>query len=197
MADARGALAFALLAALAGGCGVSVNRGPSDEKPRVIDWDLRRSHTVADVRWPRPDLTATEIAPIDSVRIRFPGEEVLEAGEEVHDVTLEREGDLVTLLQIDSHPRTTEDTYRLALRWARDWRLPRAPLDEWYEERVAGRKRGREDLTSRALTTKAGLTVGPGGPVPSVQIRYSFEDARPSLASVQFYWGRMPDLGGE
>lgn len=162
----------------------------------MINWDLSDSHTLADVTWPRPDLELTEIRPIRSVAIRFPGGRVFKAGDELHDISMEREGPTVTYIQIDSHPRSTEETYRLASAWASDWGLPQEPLDRWHQARIAGRKRGNENIRSTTLTTEAGRRIAPGGPVPSVQIRYSFNQERPSLVSLQFYWGRMPRLGG-
>ena len=38
--------------------------------------------------------------------------------------------------------------------------------------------------------------LGPDGPVPTVEIRYSFDDERPSLVSLKFYWPRGPQEPG-
>jgi hypothetical protein len=62
----------------------------------MIEWDLSISHTTADVDWPKPDLTAVEISPVESVEIRLPaGRRFSGDGELVHDVTLDRRGDLL------------------------------------------------------------------------------------------------------
>ena len=50
-------------------CGESES-GSSDGA--MIDWDLSVSHTIEDVDWPKPDLTAVEISPVDSVQVKLP-----------------------------------------------------------------------------------------------------------------------------
>ena len=181
--SALGVAVLLVAAALPTGCG-------SDE-PAVIDWNLAESHTMEDVDWPRPDLDTVELAPVDSVRVRLPGGKAFTSnGDVVHDVTLERDERQVITVQIDSHARTTEDAYDLAVRWSEEWNLPRKPLDAWYEKRLDGRKQGREDIGSTAFSTRHDMTVGPGGPIPSVQIRFSFDEEKPSLVSLQFEWPR-------
>lgn len=158
------------------------------EEPAVIDWDLSDSHTAEDVGWPN-ELSMTEFSPVASVRIRLPGDRMFQAGDEVHDVTLEREGDLVTLVQVDFEPQTAEDAYERAVILAEEWGLRRAGLDKWFRQRMAGRAAGHEDVTSTSLATApAGQRLGPEGPSVSAEIRYSFNDERPSLVSLQFFW---------
>lgn len=181
--DSARALVFLLVVTVLGS-------GCRSDKPEAIDWDLSRSHTMADVRWPRPDLELTEISPVESVRIRLPGGKVFSAGEEIHDVTLEREGETVTYVQIDSDPRSTEDVYRLAVDWAEKWDLPREPLERWHRERLAGRASGTENVRSTVMTTQPGSRPVGDVPVATLEIRYSFNDELPSLVSLQFYWGR-------
>lgn len=161
----------------------------------TIDWDVSRSHTVEDVDWPRPDLSAVELQPVRSVRIRFPGSKIFQAGEEVHDVTLTRElvgadgmSDQVANIQVDFHPLVTDQAYRLATRLAEEWRLPTDPLDAWHQARVDGREAGQEDLTSTARTVDPKQFLEPDGPQPFLQIRYSFNEELPSIVSLQFSW---------
>ena len=179
----RRALAALLLAALTlGACGTQA------EEASVIDWDLSRSHTVEDVGWPT-ETSAASIEPVDSVRIRLPGGRVVQAGDEVHDVTMDRSGDLVSSIKVDFDPLGTEDAYRVAMSLVEEWGLPREPIEEWHDARAAGRASGSEDLTSTALSTaESGARTGPGGPVPSLQLRYSFVDERPTIVSLQFFW---------
>jgi hypothetical protein len=50
-------------------------------------------------------------------------------------------------------------------------------------------RRGGGGVPTRALTTgEPGATIGEGGPEPSLQIRNSFEDERPAIVSMQFFW---------
>jgi hypothetical protein len=170
------ALVACLLLALTG-CGGSESAS-GDES--MIDWDLARSHTVSDVDWPKPDLSAVEISPVDEVRIELPGGRSFEAGGDVvHDITLDRRDRIVRNVQIDSHPRSAADAHELAVRWAEDWGLSREPLDRW-----------RDGATKTPAITSARRTdrIGDTGPLPTVEIRNSFQDDRPALVSLQFYW---------
>lgn len=161
-----------------------------DGEARVIDWDLSSSHTAADVGW-AGGLDTREISPVSSLRISLPEGRVLRAGDEVHDVTLERDGDLVRLIMVDFEKSTTEDAYRRAVRLAEEWGLRRDKLDEWVAKRRAQRAQGEEDLSLRGgATAPPGTTIGPGGPAVSVEIRYSFDDAKPSIVSLELVWAR-------
>jgi hypothetical protein len=170
------ALAACLLLALTG-CGGS-DSAEGDEA--MIDWDLTRSHNVGDVDWPKPDQSAVEISPVDQVRIELPeGRSFQSDGEVVHDITLDRRDRIVRNVQIDSHPRSAADAHELAVQWADDWGLSREPLDSW-----------RDGATKTPVITSARRAerIGDRGPVPTVEIRNSFEDERPALVSLQFYW---------
>jgi hypothetical protein len=172
-----GALAACLVLALAG-CGGS--ESASGEPDAMIDWDLSASHTVDDVDWPKPDLSAVEISPVESVRIALPeGRSFAADPGVVHDVTLDRRERLVRNLQIDSEPRSRADAHELAVRWADDWDLSREPLDRW-----------RDGAAKTPVITSARREerIGDAGPVPAVEIRNSFVDERPALVSLSFYW---------
>jgi hypothetical protein len=169
-------LVAGLLLALAG-CGGSES-AEGDET--MIDWDLSSSHTMGDVDWPKPDLSAVEISPVEEVRIELPDGRTFESdGDVVHDITLDRRDRIIRNVQIDSHPRSEADAHQLAVRWADEWGLSRVPLDRW-----------RDGATSTPVITSARPVerIGDGGPVPTVEIRNSFEDDSPALVSLQFYW---------
>jgi hypothetical protein len=170
------ALAACLLLALTG-CGGSESAAGDED---MIDWDLSQSHTMDDVDWPKPDLSAVEISPVERVRIELPGGRSFESdGDVVHDITLDRRDRVVRNVQIDSHPRSEADAHELAVRWAEEWGISRAPLDRW-----------RDGDTKTPVITSARPVerIGDGGPVPTVEIRNSFEDDSPALVSLQFYW---------
>ena len=159
-------------------------------KPKVIDWDLSSSHTAADVGWPN-DLDAHEIQPVSSVRIVLPEGRVFEAGDEVHDVNLLREGDEVRDIQIDYEPATTEEAYRRAISLATEWGLERDKLDEWIAERRAQRAGGEENTSSRGLASAPRtVTIGPDGPFVVIETRYSFDDSKPVIVSLGLIWPR-------
>jgi hypothetical protein len=170
-------LAACLLLALTG-CGDS--GAASDDGGEMIDWDLSSSHTVEDVDWPKPDLSAVEISPVGSVRIALPDGRTFTAEEGVvHDVTLDRRERVVRNVQIDSHPRSEADAHELAVRWAEEWGLSREPLDRW---------RDGETKTPVISSARREERIGESGPVPAVEIRSSFVDERPALVSLSFYW---------
>jgi hypothetical protein len=171
------ALAGCLLLALTG-CGGSDTASGDDEA--MIDWDLSRSHTMGDVDWPNPDLSAVEISPVEEVRIELPvGRSFSSDGETVHDITLDRRDRVVRNVQIDSHPMSEAAAHDLAVRWAEEWGLSRAPLDRW---RDGGAK------TPVITSAQRADRIGDAGPLPTVEVRNSFEDERPALVSLQFYW---------
>jgi hypothetical protein len=170
------ALVACLLLALTG-CGGSES-AEGDEA--MIDWDLSQSHTMDDVDWPKPDLSAVEISPVEQVRIELPEGRSFESdGDVVHDITLDRRDRIVRNVQIDSHPRSAADAHELAVRWAEEWELSRVPLDRWRDG----------DAKTPAITSGRPVErIGEGGPVPVVEIRNSFQDEAPALVSLQFYW---------
>ena len=170
------ALAACLLLALTG-CGGSES-AEGDEA--MIDWDLSQSHTMDDVDWPKADLSAVEISPVEQVRIALPEGRAFESdGDVVHDITLDRRDRTVRNVQIDSHPRSAADAHELAVRWAEEWDLSRVPLDRWRDG----------DAKTPAITSgRPGERIGDDGPVPVVEIRNSFQDDNPALVSLQFYW---------
>jgi hypothetical protein len=170
-------LAACLLLALSG-CGGSDTA--SGDEDAMIDWNLSSSHTVDDVDWPKPDLSAVEISPVESVRIQLPEGRSFEAEDGVvHDVTLDRRDRVLRHVQIDSHPRSEADAYELAVRWAEEWGLSREPLARW---------RDGETKTPVITSARREERIGEAGPVPALEIRNSFVDERPALVSLQFYW---------
>jgi uncharacterized protein YcfL len=171
------ALVACVLLALTG-CGGSDTASGDDEA--MIDWDLSQSHTMDDVDWPKPDLSAVEISPVEEVRIALPDGRSFESdGDTVHDITLDRRDRTVRNVQIDSHPRSEADAHELAVRWAEEWDLSPEPLDRW-----------RDGATKTPAITSGRPVerIGDGGPVPIVEIRNSFQDENPVLVSLQFYW---------
>src|SRR3954452_19212529 len=87
--------------------------GCSDsEKPaKMIDWDLTKQPTTADVDWPKPSDSVVSIEPVDSVSLRLPEDESFEAKDDLKRVFLERKGKAVTLVAVHTQPKTIEDAY--------------------------------------------------------------------------------------
>jgi hypothetical protein len=165
-----GVVALALLLA---GCGADSG------EPMKIDWDLSRSHTMNDVAWPDPSADSIELRPIASARIRFSDDREINETSAIRRVAVDREGQQIAELAIYSTPATVEDAYRLALRWCKLWKLPTTTIDEWH----AG---GGEHFNVAAYNPRQQL--GPNHPEPSVKVLSSFDDDRPVIMSLQFFW---------
>jgi hypothetical protein len=169
-----------------GGCGSAP--GGQAEKPVTVDWDLSRSHTLADVEWPHKDLTADEIRPTGTVRIRLPEGRAFEADHGIRRIDLMREGDVVNDVAVSSAPLSIDDGYALGVDWAKRFGLPREPLDEW-RQKVRSEK--PPDLSAAHSFGTDRDALGQGGPVPSVEIVTSFDDKKPVVVSVEFFWPRQ------
>ncbi len=165
------AVAFVLFLA---GC------GSDDRTAMKLDWDLSQSHTMRDVDWPDPSIDATELRPIASVRIRFSGGRELHETGAIRRVAIDRESERVSDVSLFSKPATVDDAYSLALRWCKEWRLPTKTIDDWHAA-------GGKTFNMEAYDPKAKL--GPNDPSVSVTVLYSFEDDRPVIMSLSFFWG--------
>jgi hypothetical protein len=159
-------------------------------RPIVVDWDLSARHTIAEVNLPEQDLDTdlTELTPIQSVRIRFPGGKVFQLDYEVHNVTLEREGRIVSSIQVDTHPITADEAYTLSLKVAAELGVPTEQIEDWHQKRLAGSAQGREGPLGNFDAIGPEGWGGPGGPQPGVKLLSSFDDERPAIVSVQFSW---------
>jgi len=166
-----GVVALGLLLA---GCGADSG------EPMKIDWDLSRSHTMQDVAWPDPSTDSIELGPIASARIRFSDDREVDETSAIRRVAVDREGQRIAELAIYTTPATVADAYRLALRWCRQWALPTTTIDEWH---AAGG--GHFNVTAYNPEQK----LGPNHPEPSVKVLSSFDDDRPVVMSLQFFWG--------
>src|SRR5215467_12895327 len=191
-------LAAIVLAGCGGGGGGSGTGGGGSSQMR-IDWNLSQAHDMAAVQWPQnaSDLDAAELKPVDSVRIALPGGRVFDAKDGVKAVFLHREGERVDEITINSAPMTTDQAYKLALAWTKEWNLDSRDIEAWYAKRTEQRKQGDEDKTS---TAQAGnnkeFVGGSGGPNPSVELQYSFMDDKPSIVALDFFWPRPTGSGG-
>ncbi len=174
-----------------------------------IDWDLSARHTLDEVDWPKKslDLYTTRLEPVESVRIRLPGNDVLKMTERASDVILYRrsngpellpppEGDVLTEIEVYTVPLGVEDAYRRALAYADQFGLSRAPLQGWRRRR----ERGADDVTDRTTTAASERHLGAkDGPIPDVELLYSANEERPWVVKVALYWpppkeGRAPSL---
>jgi hypothetical protein len=171
--------------------------------PKMIDWDLSRSHRPADVGW---ELTAggasdgkvdaKELENVAAVRVALPEGRVFEAPENVRDVNIGREGDRLDEITFAYEPQTAEGAYERATRLVKEWGLDGRKIEEWY-----AKAKGKTGSDAAAVETSGVFAeapgpgpdagrIGPDGPAVSVGIVYSFEDERPFSVHFELFWAR-------
>lgn len=118
------------------------------------------------------DLDTTSIEPLSSVRLQLPSNETLRVPDRVKRVILYRrsqgleplpgrEGRILETVEVYTEPLTVDETYEQALAYAKQFDLPRAPLDGWRQRR----ENGAEAATDVALLAQRRATVDRDGPV--------------------------------
>ena len=183
-----------VLALMAAGCGAADEGSPEMR----IDWDLSKRHTLDEVTWQDEnlDLDTTSIEPLSSVRLQLPSNETLRVPDRVKRVILYRrsqgleplpgrEGRILETVEVYTEPLTVDDAYEQALAYAKQFDLPRAPLDGWRQRREDGAEAATDRTSTTIVDRKLG---GRGGPIPNVELLYSPNDERPWIVMVQFYW---------
>jgi hypothetical protein len=163
--------------------------GDSEESTgrSMIDWNLAEPPTTASVDWPKPDQSVVSLEPVEEVRLRLPDGSTFEADHDLKRVFLEREDDSVTLVAVYSDSLGVDAGYRLASDWAERFELPTAPLERWRDEVTSGKEpaeRNNRALTSATIDDR----IGEDGPVPSVNILYSFDEEKPATVTVELFW---------
>lgn len=71
--------------------------------------------------------------------------------------------------------------------WAERFKLSTSPFDEWRTEATSGKSPAERD--NRALSSGSiDDPLAKGGPVPSVNIVYSFDDEKPATVALELFW---------
>jgi len=173
--------AVTLAVAVAVGCSAT-------EEAKAIDWDLSDSHATDRVDFPG-GTTAFQREDTD-VTIRLPGGKAFDGHGTVF---VSREGDRIRDIRVQFPKEGTDQAYERAVELAHVWDVDPANLDQWHDRRLAQRKAGDEDLTDTFGAETGGPTDpvgGPGGPLVSVEVLYSFDDSAPAIAAIAFFWPR-------
>lgn len=145
-----------------------------------VDWDLSQRSDTAAVHWPKPDLDAVEVKPEGDVRIRFPGNRELTApGGTIGGIFMRRQGQTVQELSVNGVPQTRAAGYERALEWARQWKLPTKPLEDWYRQYAHA-------PPSQPPNTETSKPAEKDGFGPAVSILYSFNDEKPVIPEITF-----------
>jgi hypothetical protein len=126
------------------------------------------------------------------VRIRLPGGATLDEADGIRRVGVDRERDEVTSITVFTDPLEIDAGYEKAVAWAQQFGLPREPLDRWH----ARAKSEKPPDISAGQSIDNHRFLGPEGPVPTVEVHTSFNDERPVVTSVQFFWPGRRAPGG-
>ncbi len=176
----RGAPILLLLLLATTGC-------TAGQPPQQLRWDLRQSHTKADVGW--QDQLSANSWPNANVTILLPGGHTFVGqGVEIFASVCE-DPSQVCNLPIHLYPQETiERAYQHAKQIAQEWRFQADDLDRWYHDVVAGRERGVKDTDEPLDAAAGGMPLALGGPTATLSMIYSFDEQRPVLLVFTFDW---------
>lgn len=146
----------------------------------TVHWDLRHGHSAEDVKWRGPSWVDLDGGvqmklqlPGGTFQDRFDRFAAENANGQIDDIIIYYPGAKLA------------PAYARARRLAQQWGIDTHPLDTWYATQKV-RPSGPEDQAD-ALAPGVKPT-GPGGPIPTVQIIYSFDDANPNIVKLEFFW---------
>lgn len=153
--------------------------------PPKVTWNLRHSHTKADVGW-KDDTTSTHWTKRMDLTILLPGNRTFHGQPTA--VSLEAKGDVLQLVSINYPNMTINDGVRQAKELAREWDIPTGPIQSWYEQ---VRKYGQTGVSGPhdPYPFEVGgppLSSASSGPTPGLAFVYSFDQSRPLLIMLEF-----------
>ena len=121
------------------------------------DWDLSKTHTVADVGHPFPaDGSAEAYVPnITQLRIGLPEDQEFRIEDRAGEVRMTRSGDVITKLAASFGEPTPQEAHRLALDLADEWRAPIAACRQLAGRHHRGGRSGQGVRTSGPRSRRA------------------------------------------
>jgi hypothetical protein len=150
-----------------------------------VTWNLRDSHTKADVGW-KDSLDATSLSQTVDVTILLPGD---------HSATImavredfQASGDQLTAVAVLYPPATNDEGYKQAKSVAGQWGLSTAALDEWHQEILQARQHGQPESQVPYFREMVGVPLADGGPIPVATIIQSSDDGKPFQLRLEFQW---------
>lgn len=163
--------------------GGTASSSSSNGKVRAtVYWDLRKSHSVKQVKWQGP--SSFELDGGVQARVDLPGATFQDR---VDRFGASRDGDQVDDIVMFYPGVKVGEAYTHARQLAKKWNLDTTQLDAWYANQKAHPSRP-PDIPSVLANAIGFKPTGPGGPVTSVEIHYSFDDANPCMVSIEFFW---------
>ena len=150
-----------------------------------VTWNLRDSHTKADVGW-KDSLDATSLTQTVDLTILLPGDRSLS----VHAVRedLQASGDQLTSVAVLYPPASNDDGYQQAKSVAGQWGLSTAALEEWHQEILRARQQGQPESQVPYFRELVGSPLAAGGPTPVATIIQSSDDSKPFQLRLEFQW---------
>jgi hypothetical protein len=147
-------------------------------KHKVIILDFTKSHSVSqiplpDLNWPG-DFEGWDDGYVD---LHLPGSISYEGN--VSFLGFRRQGGSVTSVYLNLDDGAVDRVFAKALELAKSWNLPTEPLEKWHS------KVNQYGLRFQDLPVSERHDVEPA---IGLEIRYSFDDARPVFISLDFVW---------
>jgi hypothetical protein len=154
---------------------------------RTLAWDLSHDHTIGQVGWP-DEHTAFAIHEVIRATVELPAGKTFEG--EVTGLMCRRDDNTVIGLEFFFARATTEEAHERMSLLGTEWNIDTHRMDAWFSRRMAQRALGKEDYTDTTFTNVLDTAPigGPGGPIPSLAVIYSFEESRPIIVSLSFTW---------
>lgn len=149
-------------------------------KGLTVHWDLRKGHSVKQVKW-YSDSTAFDLNNVQ-LTLQLPGHTFTDR---VDSFGALNESGQISVIDIDYPGAKLAPAYTRARRLAQEWKINPRPLDTWYATQRSRPSMPDDQAHALAVGFKP---TGPGGPVPSIEIIYSFDDATPNIVQLEFAW---------
>lgn len=150
-----------------------------------VTWNLRQSHTKADVGW-KDSLDATSTSQTVDVTILLPTNRSLSMRAVRED--FQASGNDLESVAVLYAPTTNDDGYQEARNVAQQWGLGTAGLDQWHQEVLQARQQGVSESQVPSYPQMVGTPLGPGGPTPVATVINSYDDAKPFQLRLEFQW---------
>lgn len=150
-----------------------------------VTWDLRHSHTKADVGW-KDSLDSTQIdQPLD-LTILLPGGRTLNA--HVAKVGFDANGNSLQTIYLFYPATTIDNGYSQTQKIAQAWDLDTRGVEEWHQEVQQGRQQGLADWEQHFYVNMNGKPLSPDGPTPAAEIINSMNESKPFQLSLKLQW---------
>lgn len=158
----------------------------------MINWDLSKSHTKADVGW-KGDDNANQVSPVRSVRIALPRGMVFEAKADVREVILDAEGDTLKEVTVTFNEQTAEDVVARARELSNRFEFTdNGTFDKFLRDVRQLRSERRDESADGGRGGSSGFPPGTklklDEPSIGVSILDSFDDKKPWLIDFGMSW---------